>query len=142
MWPFVKSKKFSSNFPHHIPTLLLLLSVILLKDVVTCSRSEHARRLFQDILTGYNKLLRPVQNTSDAVTVKVKLRLSQLLDVHEKNQIITTNIWIKQVWTDSNINWDPNDYGGVDVLYVPADQLWTPTLYFTTTQTEIIKSVL
>ncbi|XP_003373948.1 acetylcholine receptor subunit alpha-type unc-63 [Trichinella spiralis] len=82
-------------------------------DVVTCSRSEHARRLFQDILTGYNKLLRPVQNTSDAVTVKVKLRLSQLLDV---------------VWTDSNINWDPNDYGGVDVLYVPADQLWTPNV--------------
>ncbi|KRX47290.1 Acetylcholine receptor subunit alpha-type unc-63 [Trichinella murrelli] len=78
-----------------------------------CSRSEHARRLFQDILTGYNKLLRPVQNTSDAVTVKVKLRLSQLLDV---------------VWTDSNINWDPNDYGGVDVLYVPADQLWTPNV--------------
>ncbi|KRZ62670.1 Acetylcholine receptor subunit alpha-type unc-63, partial [Trichinella nativa] len=128
MWPFVKSKKFFSNLPHHIPTLLLLLSVILLKDVVRCSRSEHARRLFQDILTGYNKLLRPVQNTSDAVTVKVKLRLSQLLDVHEKNQIITTNIWIKQVWTDSNINWDPNDYGGVDVLYVPADQLWTPNV--------------
>ncbi|KRZ62671.1 Acetylcholine receptor subunit alpha-type unc-63, partial [Trichinella nativa] len=113
MWPFVKSKKFFSNLPHHIPTLLLLLSVILLKDVVRCSRSEHARRLFQDILTGYNKLLRPVQNTSDAVTVKVKLRLSQLLDV---------------VWTDSNINWDPNDYGGVDVLYVPADQLWTPNV--------------
>ncbi|KRZ30114.1 Acetylcholine receptor subunit alpha-type unc-63 [Trichinella pseudospiralis] len=82
-------------------------------DVVTCSRSEHARHLFQDILTGYNKLLRPVHNTSDAVTVKVKLRLSQLLDV---------------VWTDSNINWDPNDYGGVDVLYVPADQLWTPNV--------------
>ncbi|KHJ47416.1 Neurotransmitter-gated ion-channel ligand binding domain protein [Trichuris suis] len=97
-------------------------------DCVQCSRNNNARRLFQDILTGYNKLLRPVQNTSEAVTVKVKLRLSQLLDVHEKNQIITTNIWIKQIWTDCNLRWNPSEYGGLDVLHVPADQLWTPNI--------------
>ena len=40
-----------------------------------------AKRLFDDLLSSYNKLVRPVINVSDAVTVKFKLKLSQLIDV-------------------------------------------------------------
>ena len=40
-----------------------------------------AKRLFDDLLSSYNKLVRPVMNVTDAVTVKFKLKLSQLIDV-------------------------------------------------------------
>ena len=40
-----------------------------------------AKRLYDEILSGYNKLVRPVKNVTDPVTVKVKLKLSQLIDV-------------------------------------------------------------
>ena len=42
-----------------------------------------ARRLYDDLLrkSGYNKLIRPVSNSSDLLTVKLGLRLSQLIDV-------------------------------------------------------------
>ena len=40
-----------------------------------------AKRLFDDLLSGYNKLIRPVINVTDAVTIKFKLKLSQLIDV-------------------------------------------------------------
>ena len=40
-----------------------------------------AKRLYDDLLSNYNKLVRPVVNVSDAVTVKLKLKLSQLIDV-------------------------------------------------------------
>ena len=40
-----------------------------------------AKRLFDDLLSSYNKLVRPVINVTDAVTVKFKLKLSQLIDV-------------------------------------------------------------
>ena len=40
-----------------------------------------AKRLYDDLLSNYNKLVRPVQNVTDAVTVRLKLKLSQLIDV-------------------------------------------------------------
>ena len=40
-----------------------------------------AKRLYDDLLSNYNKLVRPVVNVTDAVTVKLKLKLSQLIDV-------------------------------------------------------------
>lgn len=38
-------------------------------------------RLYDDLLSNYNKLVRPVVNTSDVLRVCIKLKLSQLIDV-------------------------------------------------------------
>ncbi|KAK6110710.1 Neurotransmitter-gated ion-channel ligand binding domain family protein [Brugia pahangi] len=58
---------------------------------------QDAGRLIEDLLADYNKLVRPVENDSDTLIVRLKLKLSQLLDVHEKNQIMTTNVWLQHV---------------------------------------------
>ncbi|XP_011874518.1 PREDICTED: acetylcholine receptor subunit alpha-like, partial [Vollenhovia emeryi] len=62
-----------------------------------CSGNPDAKRLYDDLLSNYNKLVRPVVNVTDALTVKIKLKLSQLIDVNLKNQIMTTNLWVEQV---------------------------------------------
>ena len=51
--------------------------------VVLCIANPDAKRLYDDLLrkSGYNKLIRPVGNNSDRLTVKLGLRLSQLIDV-------------------------------------------------------------
>ncbi|ELU04363.1 hypothetical protein CAPTEDRAFT_221484 [Capitella teleta] len=86
-----------------------------------------SRRLYDDLLEkGYSKLARPVRNSSHPVRVSFGLRFTQLIDVDEKNEIMTTNMWAVQEWTDSNLVWTPAEYGGLDVLYVPADHIWLP----------------
>lgn len=85
-----------------------------------CGGNPDAKRLYDDLLSNYNKLVRPVLNVSDALTVRIKLKLSQLIDVvsgrlarhprrwppcdvdvffsqNLKNQIMTTNLWVEQV---------------------------------------------
>lgn len=64
-------------------TLLLLLStvVLLLLSVSSVSADQDAKRLYEDLLTDYNRLIRPVGNNSDRLTVKLGLKLSQLIDV-------------------------------------------------------------
>ncbi len=44
---------------------------------------SEATRLFEDLLSGYNKLIRPLtlRNKTAPLEVKFKMRLSQLLDV-------------------------------------------------------------
>lgn len=43
--------------------------------------NDDAKRLYDDLINGYNSLIRPVGNNSDRLTVKMGLRLSQLIDV-------------------------------------------------------------
>ncbi|GFW92162.1 acetylcholine receptor subunit alpha-like [Trichonephila clavipes] len=40
-----------------------------------------AKRLYDDLISRYNKLVRPVINVSEALTVSIKLKLSQLIEV-------------------------------------------------------------
>ena len=68
--------------------------------------------LLEDLLAYYNKLERPVANESEAVVLTFGLTLQQIIDVDEKNQILTTNVWLNLVRiclarTSSNQNKSP-----------------------------------
>ncbi|XP_054721817.1 acetylcholine receptor subunit alpha-like [Uloborus diversus] len=67
-------------------------------------------------------------NVTDPLTVHIKLKLSQLIEVNLKNQIMTTNLWVEQYWHDYKLTWEPREYGGVDMLHVPSDHIWRPDI--------------
>lgn len=62
------------------PLLVLALALILVAGQ-PASADQDAKRLYEDLLTDYNRLIRPVGNNSDRLTVKLGLKLSQLIDV-------------------------------------------------------------
>ncbi|CAH0588173.1 unnamed protein product [Chrysodeixis includens] len=86
------------------------------------------KRLYDDLLSNYNRLIRPVTNVSDILTVRLGLKLSQLMEVNLKNQVMTTNLWVEQKWFDYKLQWNPDDYGGVEMLYVPSEHIWLPDI--------------
>ncbi|KAF0295720.1 Acetylcholine receptor subunit alpha-like [Amphibalanus amphitrite] len=96
------------------PQWWLLLTLTLGCLVRTgCAGNPDAKRLYDDLLSNYNKLVRPVVNVTDPLTVKIKLKLSQLIDVH---------------WEDYKLKWEPGEYGGVTMLHVPSDHIWRPDI--------------
>ncbi|XP_053611533.1 acetylcholine receptor subunit beta-like 2 isoform X1 [Plodia interpunctella] len=86
------------------------------------------KRLYDDLLSNYNRLIRPVTNVTDILTVRLGLKLSQLMEVNLKNQVMTTNLWVEQKWFDYKLTWNPDDYGGVEMLYVPSEHIWLPDI--------------
>ncbi|XP_010617796.2 neuronal acetylcholine receptor subunit alpha-3 [Fukomys damarensis] len=54
--------------------------------------------------------------------------MSQLVKVDEVNQIMETNLWLKQIWNDYKLKWNPSDYGGVEFMRVPAEKIWKPDI--------------
>ncbi|XP_046420536.1 nicotinic acetylcholine receptor alpha4 isoform X1 [Neodiprion pinetum] len=113
------------------PTIGETLRVWLLSALVVhvaVAGNPDAKRLYDDLLSNYNKLVRPVVNTSDVLRVCIKLKLSQLIDVNLKNQIMTTNLWVEQSWYDYKLRWEPKEYGGVHMLHVPSDHIWRPDI--------------
>nr|CAD7406000.1 unnamed protein product [Timema cristinae] len=59
----------------------LLLALLLLAVIGGALSNPEAKRLYEDLLSNYNRLIRPVGNNSDRLTVKMGLRLAQLIDV-------------------------------------------------------------
>ena len=64
-----------------ISVLMLSLALLPTSHAVLNMGNPDAKRLYDDLLSNYNKLVRPVQNTTDPLTVRIKLKLSQLIDV-------------------------------------------------------------
>jgi len=107
---------------------LLLLTCTILYLAPPTSANPDAKRLYDDLLSNYNRLIRPVANNTDKITVKMGLKLSQLVDLDLKNQILTTNLWVETEWRDDKLRWDPEEYGGVEEIYVPSENIWLPDL--------------
>uniref|UniRef100_A0A671RF89 Neuronal acetylcholine receptor subunit alpha-2-like n=1 Tax=Sinocyclocheilus anshuiensis TaxID=1608454 RepID=A0A671RF89_9TELE len=98
---------------------------------VSCCQKTHSHAeddLFKKLFEGYNKWSRPVPNTSDVVIVKFGLSIAQLIDVDEKNQMMTTNVWLKQEWNDYKLRWKPSDYDNVTSIRVPSELIWVPDI--------------
>lgn len=49
--------------------------------IIRIHANPDAKRLYDDLLSNYNRLIRPVSNNTDTVLVKLGLRLSQLIDL-------------------------------------------------------------
>ncbi|XP_011313459.1 acetylcholine receptor subunit beta-like 2, partial [Fopius arisanus] len=65
------------------------------------------KRLYDDLLSNYNRLIRPVANNTQPLIVWLGLKLSQLIEMNLKNQVMTTNVWVEQKWFDYKLQWNP-----------------------------------
>ncbi|XP_041649716.1 neuronal acetylcholine receptor subunit alpha-7-like isoform X2 [Cheilinus undulatus] len=102
---------------------LLILSTLLRVSL----QGPHQRFLLRELLRDYNPMERPVANDSQTLTVQFSFTLMQVMDVDEKNQIITTNAWL-QMWYDHYLQWNQSEYPGVKNLRFTPDQVWTPDI--------------
>ncbi|XP_006824192.1 neuronal acetylcholine receptor subunit beta-4-like [Saccoglossus kowalevskii] len=104
------------------------LAILLLSVTPGCHGSESAERLFNNLMDGYNNLIRPVTNVTDILNVIFGLSISQLIDIDERNQIMTTSVWVKQKWHDYQMVWDPGEYDGLTIIHIPVNMLWMPDI--------------
>lgn len=81
---------------------VFVLHLAVMRDISVIANPD-AKRLYDDLLSNYNRLIRPVSNNTQTVLVKLGLRLSQLIDLVSA-QILCT-IFIHQ---HLKIGFEPN----------------------------------
>jgi len=81
--PYSNALSFTDFFmPIKVHVYLLCVAVVLLSLLYKpCHANPDAKRLYDDLLSNYNRLIRPVSNNTDTILVKLGLRLSQLIDL-------------------------------------------------------------
>ena len=85
---------------------------------------EHENKLYNHLISGYTSLVKPVRDNNDVVTISIDLRLSRLIDIDEKNQIMTTDLWITQIWNDYRLIWNSTLFNNISSFHMPANQIW------------------
>ncbi|CAD6194922.1 unnamed protein product [Caenorhabditis auriculariae] len=90
--------------------------------------SEEEFRLLNDLRQGYDVVERPIANHSQPLTVRLRLILQQLVDVDEKNQVLTLVMWSQYTWNDYKMRWAPEEYGNITTLQIPTGSLWKPDI--------------
>ncbi|XP_021514379.1 neuronal acetylcholine receptor subunit beta-2 isoform X1 [Meriones unguiculatus] len=106
--------------------LLLGFALLWLCSGVLATDTEE--RLVEHLLdpSRYNKLIRPATNGSELVTVQLMVSLAQLISVHEREQIMTTNVWLTQEWEDYRLTWKPEDFDNMKKVRLPSKHIWLP----------------
>lgn len=109
----------------------LLATLVGCLCIVAQIRGSPEKDLIQGLLSEdyYEKRARPVKDAHTKITVNITFDYAQLIDVYEKEQILTSEIWLIQEWYDEYLTWDPEAHGGVNYTVVRADDIWLPDIY-------------
>ncbi|PAA54442.1 hypothetical protein BOX15_Mlig032313g2 [Macrostomum lignano] len=62
------------------------------------------------------------------VTVEFGLRLVQILDLDEMEQVLTTSMISLYEWTDYHLRWEPEDEDGIMFVHIPTKDIWLPDI--------------
>uniref|UniRef100_UPI00398ED9E9 neuronal acetylcholine receptor subunit beta-4-like n=1 Tax=Pristiophorus japonicus TaxID=55135 RepID=UPI00398ED9E9 len=107
-----------------------LLYLCLLTIATSGYGAEVEEKLINHLLNSdrYNKLIRPSINNSELVSITFQVSLAQLINVNEREQIMTTNVWLKQGWMDYRLSWDPEEFEGIHKLRIDSRKIWLPDI--------------
>ncbi|XP_066269277.1 neuronal acetylcholine receptor subunit alpha-10-like [Branchiostoma lanceolatum] len=89
------------------------------------------KKLMKELMKNYQRGIRPVANYSHPTPLKLGVDFRQIIDLDEKNQILTSDIWQRQYWKDDDLKWDPADYDGMTFINIPYSAVWVPDIVLT-----------
>uniref|UniRef100_A0A8I3MVF0 Cholinergic receptor nicotinic epsilon subunit n=1 Tax=Canis lupus familiaris TaxID=9615 RepID=A0A8I3MVF0_CANLF len=84
--------------------------------------------LYHHLFDNYDPGSRPVKEPEDTVTITLKVTLTNLISLNEKEETLTTSVWIGIDWQDYRLNYSKDDFGGVETLRVPSELVWLPEI--------------
>nr|XP_006817448.1 PREDICTED: neuronal acetylcholine receptor subunit alpha-6-like [Saccoglossus kowalevskii] len=79
-----------------------------------CAVAETQTRLLEQLLDGYNRMILPMNQSTNPIIVTMGLSFYQVVDVE---------------WSDHRLKWDPDKYDNTKYLRIPENVIWIPDIY-------------
>jgi len=77
---------------------------------------------------NYDKQVRPSYNKSSAVNMSFGIAYVQLIQLDEREQILISNVWIRQKWHNHLLTWNPADFNNITEINVDPKKVWLPDI--------------
>uniref|UniRef100_A0A1I7X6B9 Ligand-gated ion channel 4 n=1 Tax=Heterorhabditis bacteriophora TaxID=37862 RepID=A0A1I7X6B9_HETBA len=76
----------------------------------------------------YEKDVRPTTHHTLPTNVTFGFLLNQIVEMDERNQVLTTRSWLNINWLDQRLVWNHTEWGGIKTIYIPHQRLWKPDI--------------
>ncbi|XP_052703476.1 neuronal acetylcholine receptor subunit alpha-6-like [Crassostrea angulata] len=86
------------------------------------------KSLVDNLLSKYDKRIRPVENQALSVTLDVSFSLISIIGVDEVNEKLETSGHLTILWIDSLLKWDPASNNGISTIFLPQNDIWKPDI--------------
>ena len=111
-------------------TCLMLGSLSLFVSVLVSAdergRNDAETRLLHDLFQNYSPQVRPSRTKRDPVNMTFGIAYVQLVQLDDRSQMLVSNVWIRQKWTNYLLRWDPDKYDNIKVVNVDPKKVWLP----------------
>ncbi|KAJ6654875.1 hypothetical protein lerEdw1_006346 [Lerista edwardsae] len=107
---------------------VLVWGALLALGLAATSASEIEGRLMEKLRENYTASVRPSRSVADKVPVRIGMTLSQLISLDEKNEELTTKVYMDVSWIDYRLTWNPADYEGITSMWIFSDKVWLPDI--------------
>ncbi|CAH1785033.1 unnamed protein product [Owenia fusiformis] len=68
----------------------------------------------------------PILNETAAIKVNFGIQLINLLELDSSQ--IKAVLWLPMTWKNEFLQWDPQDYDGINSIRVPIEKMWKPDI--------------
>ncbi|XP_076057789.1 acetylcholine receptor subunit alpha-type acr-16-like [Oratosquilla oratoria] len=85
------------------------------------------QRVRKKVLENYDKGSLPRRDFNGTTTVHMHVEIFGVT-IDDATQIMSVNSWVWMLWNDQRLKWDYKDYGGLNVIFFGADEIWKPDI--------------
>ncbi|XP_076453561.1 neuronal acetylcholine receptor subunit alpha-10-like [Babylonia areolata] len=85
-------------------------------------------RLHRHLLDNYVREARPVTSTPHPVNVSISFSFVRIEDLIETTDTFAATVFIVQTWRDPRLRWNQSDFGGLGLVRLAREKLWTPDI--------------
>ena len=76
----------------------------------------------------YDKRVPPYDPVFHTVTTSVGYKLNTVIEIDEVQETMTTAGYLRIIWIDEDLSWDPRSFDGTEYIYLPQNSVWKPDL--------------
>lgn len=118
-------QKMGKRFVHRLVISCIVLANV---DIAASNSALDVGYLIKYIFQDYNKNVIPLMNFENKIQLNMRLVITGIHDVNERDQKLVTNGFLHMHWYDDYLKWDPANHNGVPVILIPQKDVWKPDI--------------
>jgi hypothetical protein len=99
---------------------------VILTDSAFSANVTEVETLYTNLLSGYNKYVRPLTSTKDAVHVNASFSLIGIKEFDEVNGKLSVIGYFTFTWLDSRLAWTPYLWDNIYTIILHQSHVWVP----------------
>ena len=115
----------------YISAMCICLVHVLLNDIIVTAKSrQDSLNVVSYLLDSgsYDKRVPPYDTVNHTVVVGVIYNLHTIIKIDEVQETMTTAGYLRVMWKDEGLSWNPQLYNGIRHIYLSQNSIWKPDL--------------